>query len=56
MEADQLKAGPPEHQRMPRTRCDSPNLTGVRPMIETYPLDKAAEAYAEPAEANVDDV
>jgi len=21
-------------------------LTGVRPMIETYPLDKAAEAYA----------
>jgi D-arabinose 1-dehydrogenase-like Zn-dependent alcohol dehydrogenase len=31
-------------------------LTGVRPMIETYPLDKAAEAYAEPAEANVHDV
>jgi D-arabinose 1-dehydrogenase-like Zn-dependent alcohol dehydrogenase len=22
------------------------NLTGVRPMIETYPLDKAADAYA----------
>ena len=21
-------------------------LTGVRPMIETYPLDRAAEAYA----------
>ena len=21
-------------------------LTGVRPMIETYPLEKAAEAYA----------
>jgi len=21
-------------------------LTGVRPMIETYPLDQAAEAYA----------
>ena len=24
----------------------NPELMGVRPMIETYPLDKAAEAYA----------
>ena len=23
-----------------------PEVTGVRPMIETYPLEKAAEAYA----------
>lgn len=29
--ADALRAGP---------------LTGVRPLIETYPLDKAADAYA----------
>jgi D-arabinose 1-dehydrogenase-like Zn-dependent alcohol dehydrogenase len=24
----------------------SAGLTGVRPMIETYPLERAAEAYA----------
>ena len=24
----------------------SPDLSGVRPMIETYPLERAAEAYA----------
>jgi D-arabinose 1-dehydrogenase-like Zn-dependent alcohol dehydrogenase len=40
------------HRRHPGTPADSEDtlrfaeLTGVRPMIETYPLEKAAEAYA----------
>ena len=28
------------------TRFALPNCAGVRAMIETYPLEKAAEAYA----------
>jgi D-arabinose 1-dehydrogenase-like Zn-dependent alcohol dehydrogenase len=41
-----FKAGRREHQPIPRTPLRFAELTGVRPMIETYPLEKAAEAYA----------
>ena len=41
---DRFKAGPRERPRIRRTRCGSAELTGVRPMIETYPLERAAEA------------
>jgi len=39
------RLGLPERRPIPRTRSIR-ELSGVRPMIETYPLEKAAEGYA----------
>ena len=39
-----FKAGPRGRQPTPRTRFA--DLSGVRPMIESCPLERAAEAYA----------
>jgi D-arabinose 1-dehydrogenase-like Zn-dependent alcohol dehydrogenase len=36
-----------EYQRTPEDTLRFAELTAVRPMIETYPLEKAAEAFAQ---------
>jgi D-arabinose 1-dehydrogenase-like Zn-dependent alcohol dehydrogenase len=36
-----------EYQRTPEDILRFAELTAVRPMIETYPLEKAAEAFAQ---------
>ncbi len=36
-----------EFQRTPEDTLPFAELTAVRPMIETYPLEKAAEAFAQ---------
>jgi hypothetical protein len=46
LEFGRFKAGPRERRPIPKTCWGSPNQPGVRPMIETYPLEKAAGAYA----------
>ena len=45
-EAERFKAGPPGTPADSEDTLRFAELTGVRPMIETYPLEKAAEAYA----------
>jgi len=46
LEVELFKAGRREHQLDAEDTLRFAELTGVRPMIETYPLEKAAEAYA----------
>ena len=46
MEAEPFKDGLQERQPIPRIHLRFAELSGVRPMIETYPLEKAAEAFA----------
>ena len=36
-----------EYQRAPEDTLHFAELAAVRPMIETYPLEKAAEAFAQ---------
>jgi D-arabinose 1-dehydrogenase-like Zn-dependent alcohol dehydrogenase len=45
-EVKAFKAGPRELPADSEDTLRFAELTGVRPMIETYPLEKAAEAYA----------
>ncbi len=44
MEAERFRAGPRERAADSEDTLHFAELTGVRPMIETYPLEKAGEA------------
>ena len=46
MGVERFKAGPRVRQRDSEDTLRFSELTGVRPMIEKYPLERAGEAYA----------
>jgi len=46
MGVERFKAGPRVRQRDSEDTLRFSELTGVRPMIEKYPLERASEAYA----------
>ena len=53
MEVEPFKLGLRDTKRF-RDTLRFAELTGVRPMIETYPLEKAAEAYTRMISGNAE--